>query len=362
MNTKPFYIEKYKHHFTILFWTLIWILLSWVNFDFYSGISFFLSIFIVLLYVAFGYTISYGIDWFIIKRRALWILAFIGILFPIALLVVYFWIYHIMPKFGLYAFKRGAAFDFEEFLTTIGTEYGKLLLFYVTPIWLFGSLVRTLHSWQSYRRGFGLLNEQVKRSRMSMHLERNTLSFILYVTRIGQSVHTATLLEMYLDVKVYIEEVSQLSLPFKPIKTEMAYVEKMLDFYCLRYRRQDAVRLQVAGRYSGQIIPALVLLTIIENIGTYADLTCSAAVRIELELHDDGYTFRSWNIKKTGAIAITEPTGRGMQFVHEQLDTHLAGKYDLQVEDLETTYQLELNVNLNSEQHARDNEESTTAG
>lgn len=361
MNKFLLLLERNRYWISTFFWIAVWVLYSLKNFKNLMFESFLLSAVILVLYTLFTYVIVHLIDILLLKEKIYLIPAAVVLLFPVILLIVYLWVYVFLPMVGVFAFKKTVDFEPNEFLVNIGTEYGKLLLFYVTPVWLFSWLIRIISIWHSYQRGFGLLNDQVKRSRMSMHLERNTLSFILYVTRVGQSVHTATLLEMYLDVKVYIEEVSQLSLPFKPIKTEMAYVEKMLDFYCLRYRKQDAVQLTVSGRYSGQIIPALVLLTIIENIGTYADLTRPAAARIELELHNDGYTFRSWNTKKTGAVAITEPTGRGMQFVHEQLQTHLAGKYVLEVQDLETTYQLELNVNLNNEQHARDDEESTTA-
>lgn len=339
--------ERYRYWITGVFWTAVWLLYSLKNYKKLELESFLLSAVLLILYALFAYTIVYLLDVLLAKKKFVLAPVLVVFVFPIALIVVYLWVYQVLPVIGVFVFEREAAFDFNEFVTNVGTEYGKLVLLYITPIWLFNSLITLLRSWQSYQRGFGLLNDQVKRSRMSMHLERNTLSFILYVTRIGQAVHTATLLHMYIDIKDYIEEVSQLSLPVKPIKTEMAYVEKMLDFYCLRYQKQDAVRLQVTGRYSGQIIPALVLLTITENVGTYADLTRPDAVCIELLLRDDGYTFRVRNIKRSGAVAVTHATGRGMQFVREQLDTHLAGKYDLQVMDMETTYQLELTVTLN---------------
>lgn len=129
------------------------------------------------------------------------------------------------------------------------------------------------------------------------------------------------------------------------LAAEIAHIENYLSLNKIRFNGQAYLNFTSTGDIDNVRIIPLVLITIIENIFKYGDLSDPKhPAEIKLDVIDDQLYLHISNrkIKRNHAFS----SGIGMVNVQKRLDQAYPGKYEIKINQDELNYQLDLRIKV----------------
>jgi two-component system LytT family sensor kinase len=127
------------------------------------------------------------------------------------------------------------------------------------------------------------------------------------------------------------------------LKDELQYMNDLIKIHQVRFSDQLCISYSQTGKLNGQLVPALSLITPVENCMKYADLRDKDnPLVIKVDVLTDGVHFFCRNKKKQ---EVTEEShGTGIGNLKKRLDFLYQDKYQLQTTNDKDYYEFELTI------------------
>jgi hypothetical protein len=127
------------------------------------------------------------------------------------------------------------------------------------------------------------------------------------------------------------------------LKDEIQYMNDLIQIHQVRFSNELQITYEQTGHLNGQVVPALCLITPIENCMKYADLRDEDnPLFIKADILPDGIHFLCKNKKKENVTA--ESHGTGIGNLRKRLDFLYQDKYQMLTENKEHYYTFELTI------------------
>ncbi len=180
------------------------------------------------------------------------------------------------------------------------------------------------------------------RAQLNPHFMFNTLNFFY-----SEAMTTAPrLANGILDLATMMRAVTELSSKsMVTIQHELDYIHNYMSLQQLRFGSNMHLTLTVEGKEHARYLylPPLVLISLIENIFKYADLSDAAhPARVSIQLDDDTLHYQSYNLKKETPAYVQG--GMGMKNIEDQLRILYGNEYNSVVNDTLTEYSVFINI------------------
>ncbi|WP_433863881.1 histidine kinase [Sphingobacterium thalpophilum] len=200
------------------------------------------------------------------------------------------------------------------------------------------SLKQSIESLSEKRR----LESIIHQMQLNPHLLFNILNLIKLesASKLPGISHVASLLAELQKIYLFNPAKERRVVLMDEVKGIEIYVE--LERYARNQKIHIDIRIVVPENELR--IPHLLLLTLIENLFKYGDLTEEKyPAQIHLQLVDNTIKLHTWNLKRTSVI---KGNGLGQQNVIAILNHQYAGKHSLIISDTEYHYELKLEIVL----------------
>ena len=127
------------------------------------------------------------------------------------------------------------------------------------------------------------------------------------------------------------------------LKQEVHHLQNLIDIHQLRFSNELQIDFAVTGPVGDFTIPPLVFITFVENALKYGELKNSShPLTIRLDAYQDRIRFYCRNKKKKKVFE--KSSGIGIQNVLKRLDVSYKGKYEVETNNEEEFYALELTL------------------
>lgn len=127
------------------------------------------------------------------------------------------------------------------------------------------------------------------------------------------------------------------------LKQEVHHLQNLIDIHQLRFSNELQIDFAVSGPVGDFTIPPLVFITFVENALKYGELKNSShPLIIRLDAYHDRIRFYCRNKKKKKVFE--KSSGIGIQNVLKRLDVSYKGKYEVETNNEEEFYTLELTL------------------
>lgn len=126
------------------------------------------------------------------------------------------------------------------------------------------------------------------------------------------------------------------------IQKELEHLQTLLEINNIRFGDSKTIEYSVEGQVSGQMLPPLSIMTIVENAFKYGDLKDPLnPMQIKIVLQPDEIYFYCRNKKKKNNILLSS-TNIGIANLSKRLDVTFKGMYEMRANDEVEFYTLEL--------------------
>jgi len=207
-------------------------------------------------------------------------------------------------------------------------------------------------SFYKNQQKFLKLNEQKKiaelsalKNQLNPHFLFNTLNN-LYSLALEKSDKTPEVIERLSDILDYM--LYRCKDKFVPLKKEIELIENYLSLEKIRYGKRVTITFNNQVNDDVRIAP-LLLLTFIENAFKHGVSQTLKGAKIDISLTEkkDNIVFSIYNTKPTIAIESTKPTTEalGLKNVKQQLELLYPNNFDLQIDDKNDGYSVNLILN-----------------
>jgi two-component system, LytTR family, sensor histidine kinase AlgZ len=134
-----------------------------------------------------------------------------------------------------------------------------------------------------------------------------------------------------------------------PLSKEIEYMENYISLEKLRLSAEIPIKFDVQGNTDTVSIAPLIFITFLENAFKHgvSNSAEEAWVNVSIQLHGKAcvYTVENSKMSEMGKT-VTEKSGIGLQNVKRRLDLSYPDNYELNVEETENRYAVELKLNL----------------
>ena len=128
------------------------------------------------------------------------------------------------------------------------------------------------------------------------------------------------------------------------IQKELEHLQTLLEINTMRFGDSKTIEYSVEGQITGQMLPPLSIMTIVENAFKYGDLKDpSNPMQIKIVLKPNEIYFYCRNKKKKNNILLSS-TNIGIANLSKRLDVTFKGMYEMKASDELEFYTLELIV------------------
>ncbi len=184
------------------------------------------------------------------------------------------------------------------------------------------------------------------KAQINPHFLFNTLNNLYYLayTKSPNTTEVISKLSQMMRYMLYDSNHSRVSL-----KKEIEYMRNYVSLEKLRLGKDVPIRFEVEGDTSAATVAPLVLITFLENAFKHGVSNSSSNSWIEVAIQVKNktcyYKVANSKIPESGKT-VKEKSGIGLLNVKRRLDLSYPDNYQLQVEDLDDRYSVELKLNL----------------
>jgi two-component system, LytTR family, sensor histidine kinase AlgZ len=134
-----------------------------------------------------------------------------------------------------------------------------------------------------------------------------------------------------------------------PLSKEVDYMKNYISLEKLRLSEEIPIKFEVQGNTDTVSIAPLIFITFLENAFKHGVSSSAADAWVNVSIQLNGkacnYTVENSKMAETGKT-VTEKSGIGLQNVKRRLDLSYPDNYELNVEETENRYAVELKLNL----------------
>lgn len=278
-----------------------------------------------------------------------WILVSFFIVFLLMAGFAYLFLYRMLPLFGIQLYSSDRFSDFFKAALLGYVQYFSyaLLYFYVRELIRKERRLRKVEEEQYLKE---LENAQLKaqelqmqkdklaaefaflRAQVNPHFLHNTLN-VLVEQAMDYSDELAKNIQKLSKIMRYALEGSETTGDRVPVELELEQLGLLIDFHRMRFNDSKLVQFTIAGVASGQQVPPLSFITIVENAFKYGDLNDHAVpLTIEVELRERFLQFTCRNKKRTDK-APPSSHSIGIANLRKRLEASFAGQYSIAIEE-----------------------------
>lgn len=301
-------------------------------------------LFFIPLCITF-YTAVYFLNRFKEKGIA-GVVASFFLVFIIMAAVCYVYIYLLLPLIGAVLYTNtGLTHYFKAALLGYVQYFSyALLYFYVRELILKERRLRKAEAAQ--------LKEQLEklemeyaflRSQVNPHFLHNSLN-LLFAQALNHSEELADNVEKLSLIMHYSLDGTKAGMDRVPVETELKQLQLLISFHELRFDGSRPVSYECIGEPSGQLVPPLSLITVLENAFKHGDLKDPLHPLKISVLLEKGTVHFSCSNKKNNSILPLSSHHIGMKNLRQRLEHAFAGNYQLNIHEDETCYDVELTL------------------
>jgi sensor histidine kinase YesM len=320
-----------------------------------SNTVFFLLPFCLTFYVSWYFLNLYK------KRSVLWSITSFFIVFLLMAFIGYFYIYLILPMFGMKAYS---SVKFREFLkdAILGyVQYFSYALLYFHVLESFKT-ERELRKLQEEKLRNELENSLLKQQELKSQKDKLMLEYAFLRSQVNPHFLHNTLNVLFSQALNYSEELAdnisklsrimRYSLESVEYDSDKVFVQKELDnlhllieINNLRFAYSKVIEYVIKGEVTNQMLPPLSMITIVENAFKYGDLKDARhPLKIRVELKPGQVYFYCRNKVRKNNLELSSHN-IGMTNLCKRLDVAFKGKYIMNACDDKDFYTFELTVN-----------------
>lgn len=311
------------------------------------------------------YCLSFYVSIYVLGLRkqkgAVWSIASFFIVFLLMSLVGYMYVYLLLPATGIKLYTSTHFRDFLKAALLGFVQYFSyaMLYFYIRESFLKERAMRKLEE-EKLRKE--LENSVLKQQELQSQQEKLQLEYAFLRTQVNPHFLHNTLNVLFGQALPYSEEladnIDKLSRMMRyslesieqegdtvPVEKELENLDLLLDMHRMRFGGTKYIDYSVEGLVSGQELPALSFITVVENAFKYGDLKdASQPLYIRVKLEPDTVCFTCRN-KKRKNIVPTTSHHIGISNLRRRLSAAFEDRYVLTVKDEKEVYCFELYIN-----------------
>ncbi|MBZ4188964.1 sensor histidine kinase [Niabella beijingensis] len=333
-----------------------WHFLAWLLYTIFLHIAAMLtkpdiSIINTLLYLlpfCFTFYISIYVLGINKKKGVAWTIASFFIVFIFMASLGYFYVYFILPEFGIvvYTSKQFKPFIQEAVLGYVRFFSFAMLYFYIRESIRKEKNLRLLQQEKSQRE---LENERLKqqelkaqqeklqyeyaflRSQINPHFLHNTLN-TFFSQAMQYSPEFADNILKLASIMRYSMEALEFDSGKVSVQKELTHLQNLIDIHNLRFGERKMIVYEIEGNINGHMVPPLSFITIVENAFKYGDLTDpNCPMTIKVGLTPGEVSFYCSNKIKKSSVQISS-SNIGISNLSKRLDVAFSNRYKMNAE------------------------------
>lgn len=294
------------------------------------------------------------------KKGPLGILAAFMVTFMIMASFGYLYIYVLLPPMGMILYGTDS---FQHYLKSAILGYVQyfsyaLLFFYVRELFRKEKNLRKMEAEKLQKE---LENAKLKEQELQAQKEKLAMEFAFLRAQVNPHFLHNILNALCEQAMDYSEElaanISRLSrimryslesIPLAgdrvPVEQELEQLKALIDFHHLRFADSKLIRYTVKGKATGQCVPPLSLITVVENAFKHGELKDpDHPLTIEVTLKPGIVHFVCRNKKqKNNPVVISHSIG--ITNLQKRLDVAFRNQYSMQVNQDDVVYHFELTI------------------
>lgn len=295
------------------------------------------------------------------QKGVLWSIASFFIVFLIMGLLGYFYIYHLLPNFGirLYGTKR-----FRDFLQGAVLGYVQYFSYAMLYFYIYESFKkeRELRRLEEEKLRNELENSILKQNELKSDKDKLLLEYAFLRAQVNPHFLHNTLNVLFSQALEYSQELADNILKLSKImryslegvepdsdmvkvEKELEHLQLLMDINNIRFGNSKEIDYAVEGEIANQMIPPLSIITVVENAFKYGDLKDPLhPLVIRIVLKPTQVYFFCRNKKRKHNLHFSSHN-IGITNLRKRLDVAFANKYVLNAEEDGDFYRFELTVN-----------------
>lgn len=264
------------------------------------------------------------------------------LLLLISFLILYYfsyaYIYQVLPSLGVNIFEAGLSFDQKEFLQNF---YLTVLRTFIYAFLYFLGL-RFIDISRKRERDLNeklLMSEERNRyhskfltSQIFPHFLKNTLQTLGGKVLIRRDVESSNIIYSLSDLLAYTAHQANSDDDLVYLRKELRNLESLIGLVRQQHANPAVVLWTKEGAVAGEKIPPMILLTFVENVFKYGQISEEHPLLIHTVFDKQGFGFFCQNRKKTNSID-SSSTKIGLVNVRQRLEMHLPGMHELSVDN-----------------------------
>jgi two-component system, LytTR family, sensor histidine kinase AlgZ len=184
------------------------------------------------------------------------------------------------------------------------------------------------------------------KAQINPHFLFNTLNNLYYLA-FTNSPNTTEVIDKLSQMMRYM--MYDTNNPRVLLSKEIDYMKNYISLERLRLSSEIPIKFDVMGKTDTVFIAPLIFITFLENAFKHGVSNSAADAWVNVSIQLDGkaciYTVENSKMSETGKT-VTEKSGIGLQNVKRRLDLSYPDNYELNVEETENRYAVELKLNL----------------
>ncbi len=294
------------------------------------------------------------------KKGVAWTITTFFIVFILMASLGYFYVYFILPKFGIvvYTSKQFKPFIQEAVLGYVRFFSFAMLYFYIRESIRKEKNLRLLEKEKSQREleNARLKQQELKaqkeklqyeyaflRSQINPHFLHNTLN-TFFSQALNYSPEFADNILKLASIMRYSMEALDFDSGKVFIQKELDHLQNLIDIHNLRFGERKMIIYDVEGNPNGHMVPPLSFITIVENAFKYGDLTDPQfPMTIKVKLTPAEVYFYCCNKIKKSSVQISS-SNIGISNLSKRLDVAFSNRYEMNAEKKDGQYLFHLTV------------------
>ncbi len=187
---------------------------------------------------------------------------------------------------------------------------------------------------------------KILREQINPHFFFNALNSI-YSLSITQSNDTPRVILILSDIMRYV--LNDKNGQKNNLNDEIINIKKYIEIQSIRFNKFNNINYQFSGNFNNYKIEPLLLLTFVENAFKYADFG-KGPLDIKVQLRDDILDFNIKNFYERKPSEKTDNNKLGIKNTKMKLDLLYPEKYQLDINDNGSEYEINLKLTLDSDQ------------
>lgn len=294
------------------------------------------------------------------KKGALWSIASFFIVFIFMASLGYFYVYFILPHFGIVVYTSD---EFRPFIQEAVLGYVRffsfaMLYFYIRESIKKEKSLRLLEREKSQKEleNAKLKQQELKaqqgklqyeyaflRSQINPHFLHNTLN-TFFSEAMNYSTALADNILKLSSIMRYSMEALEFDSGKVSVQKELDHLQNLIDINNLRFGDSKMIIYDVEGHINGQMVPPLSFITIVENAFKYGDLTdANYPLTIRVKLTPGEVYFYCCNKIKKSNMQFSS-SNIGISNLSKRLDVVFSDRYEMNAERRDGLYIFYLTV------------------